>query len=399
MSEKRKDHKGRILKTGESQRKDLRYQYRYVDPLGRRHTIYASTLKELREKEDDIQSQLNSGLDYCGGAVPVIELVERHVSLKQGVRYNTRKVYNFILNLLKKDPFGQRQVRDIRVSDAQLWILKLYSEGRSYSTISAIRSLVRAAFQRAYDEEIIAKNPFAFKLSDIISNNAEKRIAMTREQQDLFMTFIREDPTYSKYYDEYVVLLGTGMRVSEFCGLTKKDLDFKNRKICVDHQLMREHGGRYYIEKTKTESGCRYIPMTDAVYQSLTNILQSRQEGKTEFIVDGYSGFILLGKNGMPKVALQIECPLQKALKKYNKLHPEQPLPHITPHVFRHTFCTNMANAGMDVKALQYLMGHSKADVTLNVYTHVNYAHAAEEMVKILQFKEKISDATDSQIG
>lgn len=77
------------------------------------------------------------------------------------------------------------------------------------------------------------------------------------------------------------------------------------------------------------------------------------------------------------------------AMKKYKKLHPDNPLSHhITPHVFRHTFCTNMANAGMDIKTLQYVMGHSDVGVTLNVYTHVSYDRAAEQMAKVLDFKE-----------
>lgn len=74
-------------------------------------------------------------------------------------------------------------------------------------------------------------------------------------------------------------------------------------------------------------------------------------------------------------------------MKKYGKLYPDKPLPHITPHVFRHTFCTNMANAGMDIKNLQYVMGHSDVGVTLNVYTHSSSDRAAEQMTKIIDFK------------
>ena len=387
MSDKRKDNKGRILRTGESQRKDLIYQYRYTDIRGKRQTVYSSDLKELREKEKEIQKQLDEGIDYAAGKATVIALVERYISLKQGVRYNTKVGYNFVLNLIKKEDFGYRQIRDIRVSDAQKWIMKLHEDGKGYSTITSVRGVVKPAFQMAYNEDIIRRNPFDFKLVDVVPNDSQKRIAMTEEQQTLWMEFIREDKTYSKYYDEFVVLLGTGMRVSEFCGLTKGDLDFGNRRIRVDHQLVRERGGKYYVEKTKTECGCRFIPMTEEVYQGLKNILAHRKQLKTEMIVDGYSGFIMLDKNGNPKVALHIENEMRWAMKKYKKLHPDSPLPHITPHVFRHTFCTNYANDGMDIKNLQYLMGHSDAGVTLNVYTHASYAHAAEQMAEISQFR------------
>lgn len=386
MSEKRRDNKGRILRTGESQRKDLIYQYRYTDIRGKRRTIYSSNLSELRKKEAEILKQLSEGIDYAAGQINVIALVERYIRLKQGTRYNTKIGYKFVLNIIKKEDFGYRQIRDIKVSDAQAWMIKLHDDGRGYSTLTSVRGVIKPAFQMAYNEDAVRKNPFDFKLVDVVPNDSQKRIALTDEQQEIWMNFIREDKTYSKYYDEFVVLLGTGMRVSEFCGLTKDDLQFSERRIRVDHQLVRERGGKYYVEKTKTECGCRFIPMTDEVYRSLLNTLERRKKVAKEFIVDGYSGFLLLDKNDHPKVALHIENEMRWAMKKYSKLHPDKPLPHITPHVFRHTFCTNMANKGMDVKHLQYIMGHSDVGVTLNVYTHANYDLAAEQMLEIIDF-------------
>ena len=239
----------------------------------------------------------------------------------------------------------------------------------------------------ACDEDAVRKNPFIFKLTDVVVNDTVPRAALTEEHLGIWMNFIEKDNTYCKYYDEFVVLLETGMRVSEFCGLTRKDLDFKNRRIRVDHQLIRERGGKYYVEETKTSSGRRFLPMNETVYDSLKKMLERRPTVKAEPMVDGYSGFIMLDKNGNPKVALHIENEMRWAMKKYKKLHSDSPLPHITPHVFRHTFCTNYANDGMDIKNLQYLMGHSDAGVTLNVYTHASYAHAAEQMAEISQFR------------
>lgn len=386
MSGRRKDHKGRVLKEGESQRKDHKYQFRYRDLHGKRQTIYANDLNTLREKEKVIRKMLDEEIDYPAGKITVIELLERYIRLKQGVRYNTKVGYNFVLNLVKQEDFGNMYVRDIKMSDVQLWVIKLHEDGRGYSTITSVRGVLKPAFQMACNEDVIRKNPFAFKLTDYVPNDSKKRAVLTEEQQEIWMNFIREDRTYSKYYDEFVVLLGTGMRVSEFCGLTKSDLDFEQRRIRVDHQLVRDRNGRYYVEKTKTEAGCRFIPMTEEVYKSLQKIVARRKQLKTEMVVDGYSGFILLDKNDRPKVALHIENECRWALKKYKKLHPEQPLPHITPHVFRHTFCTNMANAGMNIKNLQYLMGHSDANVTMNVYAHMSYIQAEAQMAEILSF-------------
>lgn len=388
MSEKRKDHKGRILKAGESQRKDGIYQYRYTDCRGKRQCVYSPTLQELRQKEKEIQKQIDEGIDYEAGQITVIELLEKYVSLKKGVRYNTQVGYRFVLNLVRKEDFGHRKISTVKVSDAKQWFAKLQKDGRGFSTISSVRGVIKPAFQMAYDEDAVRKNPFVFKLTDVVVNDTVPRVALAEEHLGIWMNFIEKDNTYCKYYDEFVVLLETGMRVSEFCGLTRKDLDFKNRRIRVDHQLIRERGGKYYVEETKTSSGRRFLPMNETVYDSLKKMLERRPEVKTEPMVDGYSGFIMLDKNGNPKVALHIENEMRWAMKKYKKFHPDSPLPHITPRVFRHTFCTNYANEGMDIKNLQYLMGHSDAGVTLNVYTHASYAHAAEQMAKISQFRQ-----------
>ena len=290
-------------------------------------------------------------------------------------------------NILNSGGTGKRQTVYAKTLGKLRKKYEISERRQGVQHITSVRGIVKPAFQMAYNEDIIRRNPFDFKLVDVVPNDSQKRIAMTEEQQEIWMGFIWEDKTYTKYYDEFVVLLGTGMRVSEFCGLTKSDLDFENRRIRVDHQLVRERGGKYYVEKTKTECGCRFIPMTEEVYQSLNNILERRKKIKTEIIVDGYSGFLLLDKDDKPKVALHIENEMRWAMKKYKKLYPDKPLPHITPHVFRHTFCTNMANAGMDIKTLQYVMGHSDVGVTLNVYTHASYDRAAEQMAKIIDFK------------
>ena len=136
MSEKRKDNKGRLLRTGESQRKDLTYQYRYTDVTGKRRTFYAKDLKELRKLEDSILREIDAGVNYCEGNINVIELVERYVALKQGVRHATKVGYNFVLNLIHKEDFCYRKINTIKTSDAKLWLMKLQKDGRGYIKVS-----------------------------------------------------------------------------------------------------------------------------------------------------------------------------------------------------------------------------------------------------------------------
>ncbi|MBE5936206.1 MAG: site-specific integrase [Lachnospiraceae bacterium] len=396
MATNRKDNRGRVLKTGESQRKDLLYQFRYTDCYGKRRTIYDSNLDNLRKKEKEIQRQLDDGIDYVRGDITVIKLVERYIGLKQGVRYNTKVGYNFVLNILKNDKFGQRKINTIRVSDAKKWFIDLhFNEQRGYSSIRNIRGVVKPAFEMAYQEDIIRRNPFDFKL-DIIPNNSQRRVAMTSEQVDIFMEYVANDNHFRQYYDEYVILLETGLRISELAGLTLKDIDFDNRKIRVSHQLQRTRIGvtgktEYYIEETKTENGIRYIPMSDRAYVSLKNVIRNRKKLKKEIIIDGYTGFLFLDRNDNPKVAMHFEHQMKRVLDKYNRENPNNQLPKITPHVFRHTFCTNLANGGMPIKSLEYVMGHGDISTTMNVYTHARYENVEESMGKILKFSEAVN--------
>ena len=158
MRATRKDDQGRELRLGESQRKGGLYEYRYKDSVGKRHTIYDRDLDNLRIKEAEIQRVHDAGLDYAEGDITVIELVRRYVSLKRTMRHNTQIGYQFVLSLLEKEAFGTRKIRSIKMSDAKLWLIKLFDDGYSFSTIASIRGIVKPAFQMAYTEEIIRRS-------------------------------------------------------------------------------------------------------------------------------------------------------------------------------------------------------------------------------------------------
>ena len=404
MSEVRRDNKGRKLFNGESQRKDGKYEYKYQDAWGKRKTVYSWKLTptdrvpagkrddiSLREKIKQIQKDLNSNITPDGGNFTVLELVEKYISQKTGVRHNTRSNYNFVVNVIKKEAFGQKRIDKIKVSDAKEWLIKMQQvDGRGYSSIHTIRGVVRPACQMAVDEDLLVKNPFEFQLNTVVVNDSVTREAITRQQERDFLEFVKNDKHFCKYYDGIYILFKTGLRISEFVGLTKKNLDFENNRIIVDHQFQRTRDMKYIIEDTKTESGERMVPMTPEVKEAFQRILANRKNPKVEPMVDGYSGFLYLDKNGRPMVALHWEKYFQHIREKYNKIYRIQ-MPKVTPHVCRHTFCSNMAKSGMNPKTLQYIMGHSDISVTLNTYTHLNYDDAEEEMQKVVGIASKKS--------
>ena len=395
MSVKRRDNKNRILRNGESQRSDGRYAYVYVDDNGKQKFLYSWKLENtdkvpqgkrdcisLRDKIKMLKKDLDYGIVSNGGDMTVLQLVQKYVGQKTGVRHNTQANYNFVINIIKKEAFGSKRIDKVKLSDAKEWLIKLQSDGRGYSTIHTVRGVVRPAFQMAVDDDLIRKNPFEFMLATVVVNDSVTREAITRKQARTFLEFVKNDKHFCRYYDGIYILFNTGLRISEFVGLVKSDIDFENGKIKVDHQLQRKRDMEYIIEDTKTPSGVRYVPMTDEVKECFQRIIENRKKPKTEPMIDDKCGFLYLDKNNMPMVALHWEKYFQHICEKYNSIY-KVPLPKITPHVCRHTFCSNMAKSGMNPKTLQYIMGHSDIGVTLNTYTHVGYEDAQKEMERV----------------
>ena len=398
MSEKRRDNRNRILREGEYQRTDGRYRYRYIDEDGKEKNVYSWRLDKndptpkgkkrepsLREKEKQIQADLFDHIVTNGGNYTVVELVEKYVSLKTGVTHNTRAGYKTVINILNQEAFGKLRIDKVRLSDAKAWLIKLQQvDGRGYSSIHSIRGVLRPAFQLAVDDDLIRKNPFGFELASVIVNDSVTREAITRKQERELLKFIKEDKHFCRYYDAIFILFNTGLRISEFCGLTFSDIEFDQKRIKVDHQLQRTSQMQYVIQDPKTESGIRYVPMSEEVVACFRRILANRVAPKVEPMVDGYAGFLFLDKNDRPMVALHWEKYLQHIVEKYNKIYRIQ-MPKVTPHVCRHTFCSNMAKTGMNPKTLQYIMGHSDISVTLNVYTHVQFDDAQAELLRVAE--------------
>ena len=188
------------------------------------------------------------------------------------------------------------------------------------------------------------------------------------------------------YYEAVYILFHTGMRISEFCGLTIQDIDFADHCINIDHQLIRTSNMSLIIQPTKTRAGTRKIPMTADVESCFRAIIEDRPEPRCETMIDGHCGFLFLDRHSLPLVAMHWEHRFQDMLKRYNDIFKIQ-MPTITPHVCRHTYCSLQAKAGMNPKTLQYLMGHSDISVTLNTYTHLGLEDAAEEINRIAEME------------
>ena len=423
MKEKRRDSKGRILHTGESQRTDGKYLYKYVDAFGNTKYVYAWRLTptdptpkgkrekpSLRELEQQIRRDIEDGIDSTGKKMTLCQLYAKQNAQRANVKKSTQKQREQLMRLLKEDKLGARSIDTIKPSaakewalrmkdkgfslcarsidtikpsDAKEWALRMKDKGFSYNTINNHKRSLKASFYIAIQDDCVRKNPFDFKLSEVLENDTKEKVALTEEQEQALLSFIKTDNVYHKYYDDVLILLKTGLRISELCGLTVADIDFKNEVVIIDHQLLKSKEQGYYIETPKTKSGTRQVPLSKETIQAFQRVMKKRPKAEP-FVIDGRGNFLFVNQKGKPKVAIDYNALFVRMVKKYNKHHKDNPLPHITPHTLRHTFCTRLASKNMNPKDLQYIMGHSNISITMNWYAHASIDTAKSEVQRLI---------------
>lgn len=393
----RKDNKGRVLNTGEYQRKDGTYEYRYKEN-GKRHSEYANTISELRKKIKIIKEKQVLGLNPYESNISVYELTKRYLSTKRKIDSVTMYNYkNGVENHIKDSTFGNACIGDITKKDVMDFYDTLVDDNgnRKNGVISILQHVLHPSFEMAIESRLISINPTHNIFKDY-NIELKKKDALSIAEQNALLEFTKFDRYYHRYHHMIVIMLGTGIRASETFGLTWNNVDMKKGTIKIDHQLRyRNLDGthmKYSIVPPKSDAGYRTIYMTDEVKKSF-KVLQKRRmmDGKNPFEIDGYSDFVFTSDaNNRPVTPATFSRILDKCVEMYNKqtgcLDDEEDavfLPHISAHVLRHTACTRMAENGMDVKVLQYVMGHTTSRLTLDVYDHVKEDRVKNEFEKL----------------
>lgn len=386
--ERRKDNKGRVLQKGESQRKDGRYVYQYNDIYGKRKCVYADTLSDLRKKEKQIDRDLDDNIDTVGAEITLNEQFDKYISLKTQMRNSTKQNYIDLWNgNLRDNILGNKRLCDIKKSDILRFYNSLSERGLKYSTIKTFNCMISPCLDLAVDDGIIRKNPCNGCLSEF-NRDSEERVSLTEYEQEIFLEFIRQNKAYSAHYPLIMFMIGTAVRCGEAIGLTWNDVDFKRKEVSINHQLVyKKHGKSYgfYADSPKTDSGIRTIPMTTEVCKALMEQRQNQllKGWRTDVEIDGYSDFVFSTKNRNPIMPSAVNNLLLNIVNRYNSTVGEIEIPHISAHILRHTGCTRMAEAGIDPKVLQYIMGHGKISVTMEVYNHISPERNRKEMDKL----------------
>nr|MBQ4457147.1 site-specific integrase [Clostridia bacterium] len=387
MAQSRKDSRGYALRNGECQRSDGRYSYSYTDKNRKRHTVYASDLVELRKKEQKIRRDLEDGLDpRRAERVTVNQIYDSYIKQKYDLKPSTRANYIYTYDHYVRESFGKRRAATIRFTDVKEYYYNLLTqEGFSPATVDNIHTQLHPAFQMAVREGVLRVNPASGALTEIKKSHVwvkTKRKSLTVAEQKAFMNYLFENHQYQGWKPVITVLIGTGMRIGECLGLRWQDLDFENRSISVNHNLVHrrydEEGGCFHISTPKTEAGTRTIPMIQEVYDAFLEEYQIQQiTGFCTQEIEGYSGFVFASSDGTVTIPSEVNRMIHTVTAEYNKEETanakkerREPLllPDFSAHHLRHTFCTRLCENETNLKVIQSIMGHKDIQTTMDIY-------------------------------
>lgn len=388
----RRDNKNRKLRPGEYQRSDGRYAYRYKDCNGIERWLYSWKLVAtdsvpegrtadicLRDMElKATRANLDGVNTYDADRTTLNQCFENYMATKSKLKPHTRSQYRRVWSWYIEKGLGQRAIGSIRYSD----ILRLYADlidkqGLSEGTVKNVNFLLRPLFARGIRDGLIRINPTVGVVREVCAKRDgldKQEKALTTEQQEVLLEFLRSHEEYRRWYRVIIFLLGTGCRIGELKGLTWSDCDFESKIILINRQVGYYQGEndskhREHVGSPKTKCGARIIPM----FNSVRDVLLEEKEwqdknGYKSRTIDGVSGFIFINHLGgciddgnLNRIFCQIvsEC---------NEWAGREVVPRFSAHSLRHTFCTRMCENESNIKVIQEVMGHADISTTMNVY-------------------------------
>lgn len=384
--ETRKTSNGRaVLRVGEYERTDRPgYVFKWRDKTGRQHSITATTLDRLREREKEVQRDEALGKDIQAGKRTVADYFHLWESQKRGLKPNVRAGYKYTYATYIAPELGRKRVDSIKPSDIAAFYNKKADDGLTIGTLDNIQTVLVQIFDKAEKDDAIRRNPASKALKELKKEmTTKKRKALTPEETERFREVIRG----TIWEGPFEFALATGLRVGELTALTWKDIDEKAGQIHIRRTLVdySEDGKMARIINTpKTDAGTRTLPLGEDARHAL-EIQKERGNTCTE-IIDGIGGFIFATRDGRTHNQQTLNRALRRIRKDANEgaKEGEVLLPIFSMHNLRHTYATQLAASGVDLKTAQELLGHKDIQTTANIYQE-----ATEEMKRRAEEKRR----------
>ena len=389
MAEKRKDSKGRNLRTGEYyDSKNKRYMFRKMID-GERITITAASLAELRVQENELLCRIDRGnkLNTRDSKMSLNSYFDfwMETFARSGRKATTCTNYKSYYNTYIRNTIGKKPIGKVTKVDCQKIINDMIISGKKHSTMSNLKCCLNLLFECAVDDDVVLKNPA--KNLQIPQTESKKRKAIEQKQIDVFMEYVKNKKEYAYAYPAFVVLFNLGLRIGEMAALTWNDIDFKQNTITINKTLNRyrkkDYGFTMGIASPKSKTSNRTIYTNSVVKTTLLKLKMSSstiKEEKLPLVDDSghkrgeITDFVFYNSIGH----VWNEPSFRELIKRIvNKINAEaekngtMEIENFCPHMTRHTYTSLAYSAGADVKIVSQILGHASTSITLDTYTHL----------------------------
>lgn len=389
----RKDKRGRKLRVGEYyDSKNERYLFRKMIN-GKRYTITDTDLVSLRKRAAALAVDIDNNNIYTRdmNKMTLDEYFEcwcdnSGKSSRKATTYMNYQAY-YKAHVMGTE-LGKMKIGNIRKTHCQSLFNEMIKKGYKKSTLNNMKGCLSIIFSEAEDDDLVAKNPC--KNIRFIQAGKGKRQAISKEQVNIFMDFVREDEEFSMYYPFFVILFNLGTRIGEASAITWDCVDFVHSKVTIDKSLNRyrkkEYGFTVAIGSTKSKNGVRTITVNETVIRALKEQRRIQLENEKNVVtkvprVDDYgrvigeiNNLVFTQMNGQAWYEPVVINVIHRIVKRQNEQaeqEEKEKLQYFTPHQIRHTYTTLAFEAGVDEKEVALRLGHASELTARDVYTHL----------------------------
>lgn len=316
---------------------------------GRVHT--RAQQRAIQAQEALAASQLPTLRDYG----ETVFMPAKSVTMSE----NTRTCFQGFLNRRIYPALGDYKLAEITPMNIMQYLLSLQTEGLAHSTVIKHYTILNLLFKMAYMTDVIPKNPMD-KVQRPKPRKSEVRRteieAYTAQELAHILSCLQQEPL--KWRALITLMINTGIRRGECCGLQWKYVDFKHEEITIAHNLNYTPSRGIFLDTPKSGK-IRTIPVAPSVLE----LLRQWRKEQSRYAISNY--VFTQDNSPEPMHPQSPERYLQKFGERYG-------IPGLHPHKLRHSFASVAITNGADIASISEILGHSDKSITLRMYTHAD---------------------------